>query len=104
MSRTDYIFGTGRRLFQKFSARELWHNTDHYLVQGCLCQVNQRENKCSFGMGMQILFHLTKRTSREENIFASLQQELPNKTARKCAQNSLVLEEPCYLYILFQFL
>ena len=35
-SRTDYILGTDRCLFQNIAVRDPWHNTDHYMVLGCL--------------------------------------------------------------------
>ena len=35
-SRTDYILGTDRRLFRNFSVRDPRHNSDHYMVLGCL--------------------------------------------------------------------
>ena len=35
-SRTDYILGTDRRLFKNVAVRDPWHNTDHYMVLGCL--------------------------------------------------------------------
>ena len=33
---TDYILGTDLRLFQNVSVWDLWHNSDHYMVLGCL--------------------------------------------------------------------
>ena len=35
-SRTDYILGTDRHLFQNVAVRDPRHNTDHYMVLGCL--------------------------------------------------------------------
>ena len=35
-SRTDYILGTDRRLFKNVAVRDPRHNTDHYMVLGCL--------------------------------------------------------------------
>ena len=35
-SRTDYILGTDRCLFWNVSARDPMHNSDHYMVLGCL--------------------------------------------------------------------
>ena len=35
-SRTDYILGTDCRLFGNVSARDPRHNSDHYMVMGCL--------------------------------------------------------------------
>ena len=33
---TDYILGTDRRLFRNVSVRDPRHNSDHYMVLGCL--------------------------------------------------------------------
>ena len=35
-SRTDYILGTDRRLFRNVAVRDPRHNSDHYMVLGCL--------------------------------------------------------------------
>ena len=41
-SRTEYILGTDRRLFQNLAVKEPWHNTNNYMVLGCLCGVTLR--------------------------------------------------------------
>ena len=35
-SRTDYIMGKDRRLFKNVAVRDPRHNSDHYMVLGCL--------------------------------------------------------------------
>ena len=35
-SRTEYILGTDHCLFRNVAVREPWHNSDHYMVMGCL--------------------------------------------------------------------
>ena len=35
-SRTDYILGTDRCLLKNFAVRDPRHNSDHYMVLGCL--------------------------------------------------------------------
>ena len=35
-SRTDYILGTDQSLFWNVSVQDTRHNTDHYMVLGCL--------------------------------------------------------------------
>ena len=35
-SQTDYILGTDRRLFNNVAVRDPRHNSDHYMVLGCL--------------------------------------------------------------------
>ena len=34
---TDYILGTDCRLFWNVSVQDPGYNSDHYLVDGCLC-------------------------------------------------------------------
>ena len=43
-SRTDYILGTDRRLFWNVSVWDPRHNTNHYMVLGCLCSAPEREH------------------------------------------------------------
>ena len=43
-SRTYYIPGTDRRLFWNMSVRDPQHNTDHYMVLGCLRSAPEREH------------------------------------------------------------
>ena len=35
-SQTEYILGMDRRLFRNVTVRDPWHNSDHYMVLGCL--------------------------------------------------------------------
>ena len=43
-SRTDYILGTDRRLFGNVSVRDPRHNSDHYMVLGCLHSASLTEH------------------------------------------------------------
>ena len=43
-SRTDYILGTDRCLFGKISVRDHMHNSDHYLVLGCMHSAYLKEH------------------------------------------------------------
>ena len=43
-SQTDYILVTDRRLFWNVSVRDLRHNSDHYMVLGCLYSAPMREH------------------------------------------------------------
>ena len=46
---TDYLLGTDRRLFQNVSVRDPWHNSDHYMVLGCLYSAPQLEHSRYMG-------------------------------------------------------
>ena len=43
-SQTNYILGTDRRLFWNVFVWYPRHNTDHYMVLGCLCSAPEREH------------------------------------------------------------
>ena len=48
-SRTDYILGTDFRLFVNVYVRDPRHNSDHYIVLGCLHSASLREHARYFG-------------------------------------------------------
>ena len=43
-SRTDYILGTDHRLFGNVSVWDPGHNSDHYMVLGCLRSTSLKEH------------------------------------------------------------
>ena len=43
-SRTDYLLGTDRSLFRNVSVWDPRHNTDHFMVVGCLRSTPEREH------------------------------------------------------------
>ena len=48
-SQTDYILGTDLCLFGNVSVRDPMHNSDHYMVLGCLHRATLREHSRYFG-------------------------------------------------------
>ena len=48
-SRTDYILGTDHRLFGNVSVRDPRHNSDHYMVLGCLHSASLTDHKRYLG-------------------------------------------------------
>ena len=77
MSRTDYILGTDRRLIRNVSVRDPRHNSDHYMVMGCLPSASLTKHKrCLRGRKKLPLRQPTKQT-REDNAFAALQRAFP---------------------------
>ena len=62
-SRTDYIFGTYRRIFRNVAIWYPWHNSDHYMVLGCLRSSPLREHSEYLGRRTRLpLWHLIKPT------------------------------------------
>ena len=43
-SRTDYILGSDRRIFQNVSVQDRRHNSDYFMVVGCLLGSPPREH------------------------------------------------------------
>ena len=55
-SRTDYILGSNRRIFQNVYVRDTRHNYDHYIVMGCLCSASLREHSHYLGRRTRLPF------------------------------------------------
>ena len=53
-SRTDYILGTDRRFFWNMSVRDPRHNSDHYMLLGCLLRASLREHARYLGGPKQL--------------------------------------------------
>ena len=71
-SRTDYILGTDRRLFGNVSVRYPRHNSDHYLVMGCLHSASLKEHMWYLGGQKKLPLRPPTEPTREDKIFAAL--------------------------------
>ena len=81
-SRTDYLLETDRSLFSNVSVRDPRHNTDHFMVVGCLRSAPERENaRYIMGRRKTPLRSPTEPT-RKDGIFAALQRAVPKPHAR----------------------
>ena len=86
-SRTDYILGTDRCLFKNVSVRYPLHNSDHYLVLGCLCSAPLREHTEYLGWHTWLsLWHPTTPT-REDKLFAVLRRSIPKPKSWEARKN-----------------
>ena len=80
---TDYILGTDQSLFSNVSVRDPRHNTDHFMVVGCLRSAPAREhNKYLTGRKKLPLQPPTKPT-REDGIVAALRRDVRKPHARE---------------------
>ena len=61
-SRTDYILGTERRLFRNVIGRDPRHNSDHYMVLGCLPSAPLSETKRYLGGAEAVASEATGKT------------------------------------------
>ena len=71
-SRTDYILGTNCRLFGNVSVRDPRHNSDHYMVLGCLHSASLREHTRYLGECKRLPLLPPTAPTREDRIFAAL--------------------------------
>ena len=79
---TDYILGTDQSLFWNVSVREPRHNTDHYIVLGCLRSAPEREH-VKYLTGLKKLpLRPPSKPTREDSIFAALRRAVPKPHAR----------------------
>ena len=53
-SRMDSVLGKYRRLFRNIFVWDIWHNSDHYLVLGCLRSTTLMEHTQYFRRIMRI--------------------------------------------------
>ena len=71
-SRTDYILGRDRSLFRNVSARDPRHNTDHFMVVGCLRSAPAREHAKYLTGRRKLPLQPPTEPTREDGIFAAL--------------------------------
>ena len=90
--RTSYILGTDRHLLQNVSVLDPRHNTDHYLLLGCIFGVTQREHQRYLGSHTQLPLYPPKCPSLEDSIFASLRKAVPNKSVCEHVHASWISE------------
>ena len=92
-SRTDYLLGTDRSLFRNLSIRDPRHNTDHFMVVGCLRSASEREHtRYIMGRRKSPLRPPTEPT-REAGIFAALRRAVPKPHGRDRHKNKWFSED-----------
>ena len=92
-SRTDYILGTDRSLFWNVSLRAPRHNTDHYMVLGCLLSAPEREHAKYLTGRENLPLQPPTEPTREDGIFAALRRDVPKPHARELRTNEWISEE-----------
>ena len=81
-SRTDYIKGTDSRLFKNVAVRDPWHNSDHYMVLGCLPSVPLLETKRYLGGTKAVASEATNRTFTDRHSLCGSTEIRPK--AKSC--------------------
>ena len=90
-SRTDYIMGMDHRLFGNVSVRDPRHNSDHYMVLGCLHSAPLREHARYLGGRKRLPLRPPTAPTREDGIFTDLQRDVLKPLARKARKNAWIL-------------
>ena len=92
-SRTDYILGTDRSLIWNVSVRDPRHNTNHYMVLGCLCSSNKREHAKYLTGCKKLPLRPRANPMREGGIFTDLRRSIPKLHARERRMNEWISED-----------
>ena len=91
-SRTDYILGTDCHHFWNVSVRDPRHNSDHYMVLGCLRSIPLREHSRYLGGRKRPPLRPPTAPMREDGIFAALQRAVPKLQERDARKNTWISE------------
>ena len=97
-SRMDYLLGTDRSLFRNVSVRDPRHNTDHFMVVGCLRSAPEREHTRYIVGRRKLPLRPPTKPTREEGIFAALQRSMPKPHGRDRHKNEWISEETWRLF------
>ena len=90
--RTDYILGTDRRLFWNVFVWDPRHNTDHYMVLGCLHSAPKRERDKYLTGRKQLPLRSPAKPMREDRIFAAIWRAVPKPHARERRKTGWISE------------
>ena len=76
-SQTEYILRIDCHIFSNMSVREPSHNSDHYMVLGCLYSAAIREHAEYLERHMCLPLQPPTSLTREDGIFAALRRAIP---------------------------
>ena len=92
-SRTDYLLGIDRSLFRNVSVRDPQHNTDHFMVVGCLRSAPEREHTRYIAGRRKLPLRPPTEPTREDGVFAALWRAVPKPHGRERHKNECISEE-----------
>ena len=92
-SRTDYILGTDSRLFNNVAVRDPRHNSDHYMVLGCLPSAPLLVTKRYLGGLKRWPVRPPTEPSRTDTLFAALRRAFPKPTPQEARRNAWISAE-----------
>ena len=90
-SLTDRILGTDRHIFKNVAIRDPIHNTNHYMVMWCLCDMNPRDHQHYLGLRARLPLYTPKQPSHEDSLLISLRQVVTKTPERERAYASWIL-------------
>ena len=90
---TDYILGTEQILFRNVYVRDLRHNSNHFMVVGCLPSAPERKHTKYITGEKKLTLQLPTETTREDGIFAALQRAVPKPHVWEQITNKWIPEE-----------
>ena len=89
----DCILGTYRHLFQNLSSRYPRHNTDKYMILGCLSGTTLRDNQQYLIWCMWIPLCPPKTSILEDTILMDLKRSVPKPSVSQKQRASFIYEE-----------
>ena len=84
----DYILETERHLFRKMSGRDPKHNSDHYLILGCLRSAILREHENCLWRRTRLSICNPTTLTREGGLFVSLRWTIPKTKSQEGRNNT----------------
>ena len=89
-SQTDYILGADLRIFGNVSVREPWHNSDHYMVLGCLPSASLTEHKRYLRGRKNLTLKSLTEPTRDDEVFAALRRAVPKARVSEARKNEWI--------------
>ena len=90
--RMDYLLGTDCRLFWNVSVRYPRHNSDHYMVLGCLRSSPLREHSKYLGGRKRPPLQPLTTPTWEDGIFKALRRYVSKPQAQYARKNAWISE------------
>ena len=89
---TDYILGTDHWILRNVAVRDLRHNSDRYMVLGCIPSTPLTETKRYLGGRKRWPVRPPREPTRTDELFADLWRAVPRAQPRKAIRHALISE------------
>ena len=91
-SRTDYILGTDSRVIRNVAVRDPRHNSDNYMVLGCLPSAPPTEHKRYLGGRKRWPVRPPREPTQTDRLFAALRRAVPRAQPHEARRNAWISE------------